>query len=118
MSSKIDRTEGALTKTVFSTPGTISDDTIDIARASVAFEFLDFVNNIRSIKSHDPILNLHPNIHYNFRNIVGRRNWLIHEYNTMLPLKWEEIADSVFHDVPIIEKEIIRALNANGVPIP
>jgi hypothetical protein len=34
------------------------------------------------------------------------------------PIKWNELADSIFNDCPKIEKAIITALKANRVPNP
>ena len=48
---------------------------------------------------------------------ICRRNWLAHEYGTMLPVKWDEVADSVLNDIPTMESTILAALKANGHPV-
>lgn len=91
---------------------------LENARGSIGLEFQSLVQNLRSIKKTDPLIRAHPDIHYNLDELISRRNWLAHEYGTTAPVKWSEIADSVFNDVPRIGKAVVVALRAQGVPVP
>lgn len=81
-------------------------------------ELQSLVQNIRALKPNEPILVAYPDIHYQLADQISRRNWLAHEYGTIAPVKWGEVADSVFNDVPVIESAILAALKANGMPDP
>ncbi|KZT06074.1 uncharacterized protein LAESUDRAFT_726281 [Laetiporus sulphureus 93-53] len=41
---------------------------------------------------------------------VSRRNWLAHEYVTAAPIKWGEVAKSVYEDLPKIKMELEAAI--------
>ncbi|THH13082.1 hypothetical protein EW146_g7110 [Bondarzewia mesenterica] len=113
---KIEATDGGLTKAVFSTDGPISDVGLDNARGAVALEFQSLVQNVRAVKTTDPIVRAHPDVHCNLRRQVARRSWLMGEYGATARIEWGEIAEGVCDDVPRIESGIVEALEANGVP--
>ncbi|OBZ68786.1 hypothetical protein A0H81_11286 [Grifola frondosa] len=75
--SKLAATGGALTNTVFSTQGPIPDTKLDNARGAIGLEFASLVQNIRAIKTTDPICKAHPDIHYKLKDQIARRNWLV-----------------------------------------
>jgi hypothetical protein len=53
-----------------------------------------------------------PDIHYNIKNGIARWNWLMHEYRA--PVKWDDVAESIFEDIPFMEIAIEAALKAGG----
>lgn len=73
---------------------------LDNTRAAIGLEFQSFVQNICGVKTTDLIAQNHPDIHYNLKNLISRRNWLAHEYGTTAPVKWSDIADSVYNGLP------------------
>ncbi|EIM87722.1 uncharacterized protein STEHIDRAFT_155100 [Stereum hirsutum FP-91666 SS1] len=109
---------GTLDHKLFSTSGEIPDATIEGVRAGIGFQLQSLVQNIRAVKEQHPIAQAHPNIHYKLKDQISRRNWLAHEYGTTFPVRWQDVADSIFNDVPVIESAIIAALKANGVVDP
>lgn len=109
------QSRSSLTLQLFSSPS-IQDTNLDNTRAAIGFEFQSFVQNIRSVKTTDSIAKAYPGMHYNMKYHIARRNWLAHEYETTSPLKWAEIAKSIYNDLPTNESAIIDALKALGVP--
>jgi hypothetical protein len=102
---------------IFSTNGHLSDQFLDNARGAVALEFQSLIQNILSVKSHDPLVRANPDIHYNLTNLVGRRSWIAHEYGTSAPIQWNAIASSIYHDIPRIKQAIITAIGASYLEV-
>src|SRR6202050_1987329 len=92
--------------------------TLETTRESIGLNFQSVIQNVRALKRNDPILQQYPNIQWNIQNSVSRRNWLAHEYGTTAPIKWNEVADSVYDDLPVMKSSIIAALQANGIANP
>lgn len=76
------------------------------------------MQNVRAVKPTDPIATAYPDIHYNLKAQIARRNWLAHEYGTTAPIKWSEVADSIYNDIPKIESGLVAALKAQGYANP
>jgi len=95
---------------IFSTDGRLSDQSLDNARGAVAFEFQSLIQNIRSVKGHDALVKANPDIHYNLTDLVTRRNWLAGDYGTSASVRWEEVATSIYHDIPRIKQAIINVI--------
>ncbi|KZT24847.1 hypothetical protein NEOLEDRAFT_1178926 [Neolentinus lepideus HHB14362 ss-1] len=110
--------ETGLTQAVFSTDGPLSNSTLDSTRSAIGLEFQSLVQNIRAIKATDPIAEAYPDIHYDLKDQIARRNWLAHEYGTRALVKWSEVAISIYNDVPKIESAIMAALEAVGIQKP
>jgi hypothetical protein len=115
--TRIASTNGQLTKHVFS-QSQIGSATLETTRESIGLNFQSVIQNVRALKRNDPILQQYPNIQWNIQNSVSRRNWLAHEYGTTAPIKWNEVADSVYDDLPVMKSSIIAALQANGIANP
>jgi hypothetical protein len=96
----------------------IGSATLETTRESIGLNFQSVIQNVRALKRNDPILQQYPNIQWNIQNSVSRRNWLAHEYGTTAPIKWNEVADSVYDDLPVMKSSIIAALQANGIANP
>lgn len=92
--------------------------TAEMARSAIGFKLQTLVQSICSIKTTDPIIQAYPGIHHNRANMIACRDWLINEYGTPAPSKWDKVADAVFYDLPIIEAALIDALKANGLQNP
>ncbi|KAM6499601.1 hypothetical protein JOM56_005109 [Amanita muscaria] len=115
---KLAATNGALTKNVFSTSGAIQDIKLDTIRAAIGLVFTFLVQNLSAIKTTDPIAMAYPDIHHNLMDHTTRCNWLLNGYGTPAKIKWSEVADSIYDDVPTIENGIIAALKALGYENP
>ncbi|KAF8173103.1 hypothetical protein BJ912DRAFT_859617 [Pholiota molesta] len=118
INSKLAATDGALTSTVFSTSGALSDMNLDNARAAIGLEFQSLVQNIRAVKPTDPIAAAYPDIHYDLKAQIARHNWLAREYGNTAPIKWSDVADSVYDGIPKIESGLVAALKAQGYENP
>ncbi|KAL6303403.1 hypothetical protein BKA93DRAFT_341666 [Sparassis latifolia] len=114
--SKIEATDGALSKEVFSTTENIPDRNLDNARSAIGLDFQFLVQTIRSVKKSDPLVKAYPDIHYNLRQQNKRRKWLT--YKLTVPIQWGDIADGVYDDIPRIEAALLSALVANGISNP
>ncbi|KIL63727.1 hypothetical protein M378DRAFT_656364 [Amanita muscaria Koide BX008] len=94
--AKLAATDGALTITLFSTSGAILDRNLDNTRGAIGLEFASLVHNLTTIKTSDPIAKAYPDIHYNLKNHIARRNWLIREYETTAPIKLRTAFTMIF----------------------
>jgi hypothetical protein len=92
----------------------LTDEALDNARTSIGLEFQALIQNVRAVKPTHLIVAAFPDIHYHINNGIARRNWLVHDYETTAPIKWDDIAESIFEDIPIMEIAIEAALNADG----
>ncbi|KIM78343.1 hypothetical protein PILCRDRAFT_595944 [Piloderma croceum F 1598] len=93
----------------------IGDATLDTIRDSVGLNFQSMVQNVRTLKQNDPILQQYPDIHRNWKVSISYRDSLTHESFTLAPIQWDHVADSVYDDLPVMKSSIIVALRGNGI---
>ena len=86
---------------------------------SIGLQFQSVIQNVWALKWSDPILWQYPDIHRNICDSISHCRWLFYEYGTTTtPARWNEVADSVYDDLPVMKLSIIAALQANGIENP
>ena len=91
---------------------------LDTIRDSVGLDFQSVVQNVRTLKQNEPILQQYPDIRRNWEASISYRDSLTHESFTSVPIQWDHVADSVYDDLPVMKSRIIVALRASGIANP